>query len=62
MPPEALEYKTKKFGRTLHYAATNGNTEIAEALIKKNASLTQVRDHTRKTALEYAVCMEQGDN
>ncbi|KAI3939775.1 hypothetical protein MKW92_012561 [Papaver armeniacum] len=56
MPPEALACKTKKHGHTaLHSAAISGNTEIAKALVKKNANLTQICDEHQKVPLEYAL-------
>ncbi|KAI3871538.1 hypothetical protein MKW92_013694 [Papaver armeniacum] len=55
MPPEALACKTKKGYTALHFAAIRGNTEIAKALVKKNANLTQIYENNGKVPLEYAL-------
>ncbi|KAI3922875.1 hypothetical protein MKW98_007006 [Papaver atlanticum] len=46
MPQEALGLKETKFGYTaLHIVAREGKTKIAEAMVKKNNNLTQIRDN-----------------
>ncbi|KAI3910274.1 hypothetical protein MKX01_030100 [Papaver californicum] len=45
MPPEALELQETRFGNTaLHMAASKGNKKIAEALVKRNPNVTQIRN------------------
>lgn len=55
MQPEALGLKETKFGYTaLHIVAREGKTRIAEAMVKKNNNLTQIRDNEGRVPLLIA--------
>jgi ankyrin repeat protein len=50
--------KEDRYGRTpLHYAASNGQKEIAELLIAEGADVN-AKDKERKTPLDYAVALK----
>ncbi|XP_026444085.1 ankyrin repeat-containing protein ITN1-like isoform X1 [Papaver somniferum] len=55
MPPEALDRKDSKHGFTaLHTTAMEGNTKVAELMVGKNGTLTQIRDKRGRVPLHTA--------
>ncbi|KAI3860871.1 hypothetical protein MKX03_002487 [Papaver bracteatum] len=55
MPSEALVLKDTIYGNSiLHIAAREGNKKVSEALVKKNPSLTQIRDNNENVPLHTA--------
>ncbi|XP_026429907.1 uncharacterized protein LOC113326385 [Papaver somniferum] len=55
MTPEALEIKDKDDSTALYGAALYGNKEVAEAIVRKNLKLTQMRDKYDRIPLETAI-------
>ncbi|KAI3912401.1 hypothetical protein MKW92_048608 [Papaver armeniacum] len=50
--PKALENKETKYGNTaLHIAAREGNKDIAEAVVKRNPNVTQIRNNNNEVPL-----------
>ncbi|RZC85805.1 hypothetical protein C5167_026474 [Papaver somniferum] len=55
MTPEALEIKDSDNSTALHGAALYGNVKAAEAIVRKNPKLTQMRDDNDWIPLQTAI-------